>query len=179
MQSTGMFLDDFPVLRYQWKIFFKLLKYEKKFAIMFCFQGLIMDILMEKGSVIVTRAVLMGRYGMLKCRANFSSSYTNKNCPKCNVIDDESHRINYCSVFRSTNLYDSTEKIDYDKLFSNDLNEVLTVVTIILKLWDLGCGKNSMRNNVELHCTKYLIVAVTFSSFLKLMIFLCKLRICT
>ena len=46
MQSTGMFLDDFPVLRYQWKIFFKLLKYEKKFAIMFCFQGLIMDILM-------------------------------------------------------------------------------------------------------------------------------------
>ena len=45
MQSTGMFLDDFPVLRYQWKIFFKLLKYEKKFAIMFCFQGLIMDIL--------------------------------------------------------------------------------------------------------------------------------------
>ena len=100
--------------------------------------------------MIVTRAVLMGRYGMLKCRANFSSSYTNKNCPECNVIDDESHRINYCSVFRSTNLYDSTEKIDYDKLFSNDLNEVLTVVTIILKLWDLGCGKNSMRNNVEL-----------------------------
>ena len=47
MQSTGMFLDDFPVLRYQWKIFFKLLKYEKKFAIMFCFQGLIMDILMN------------------------------------------------------------------------------------------------------------------------------------
>ena len=47
MQSTGMFLDDFPVLRYQWKIFFKLLKYEKKFAIMFCFQGLIMDILLS------------------------------------------------------------------------------------------------------------------------------------
>ena len=106
--------------------------------------------IMEKGSVIVTRAVLMGRYGMLKCRANFSSSYTNKNCPECNVIDDEGHRINYCSVFRSTNLYDSTEKIDYDKLFSNDLNEVLTVVTIILKLWDLGYEKNSMRNNVEL-----------------------------
>ena len=47
MQSTGMFLDDFPVLRYQWKIFLKLLKYEKKFAIMFCFQGLIMDILVS------------------------------------------------------------------------------------------------------------------------------------
>ena len=48
MQSTGMFLDDFPVLRYQWKIFLKLLKYEKKFAIMFCFQGLIMDMRLYK-----------------------------------------------------------------------------------------------------------------------------------
>ena len=48
MQSTGMFLDDFPVLRYQWKFFLKLFKYEKKFAIMFCFQGLIVDILLSK-----------------------------------------------------------------------------------------------------------------------------------
>ena len=47
MQSTGMFLDDFPVLRYQRKNFSKSLKYEKKFAIMFGFQGLIMDILLD------------------------------------------------------------------------------------------------------------------------------------
>ena len=105
---------------------------------------------MNKGSVIVTRVVLMGRYGMLKCRANFSSSFSSKNCPKCDVVDDESHRINYCSVFRSINLCDSTEKINFDGLFSDNLNEVLTVVTIILKLWDLGCGKNRMRDHEEL-----------------------------
>ena len=54
MQSMGMFLDDFPALRYQWKNFLKLLKYEKKFAIMFCFQGLIMDILVSiNGSILI------------------------------------------------------------------------------------------------------------------------------
>ena len=101
--------------------------------------------IMEKGSVVVARAVIMGRYGMLKCRANFSSSFKDKNCPSCKMIDDENHRINQCVLYRSINLYDSSDKINYDWIYSNDLNEVLNVVKIILKMWDLGFGKNTMR----------------------------------
>ena len=101
--------------------------------------------IMENGSAIVTRAVVMGRYGMLKCRANFSSSFTDKNCPACKTVDDEQHRINYCSLYRTTNLCDSINKIDYSLIYSDDLNDVLQVVTIILKMWDLGFGKNEMR----------------------------------
>ena len=105
--------------------------------------------IMEKGSVVVTRAVIMGRYGMLKCRANFSSSFKDKNCPSCKMIDDENHRINQCSLFRKSNLYDSENKIQYDWIYSDDLNDVLKVVKIILKMWDLGCGKNEMRDQIE------------------------------
>ena len=103
---------------------------------------------MEKGSVIVTRAVIMGRYGMLKCRANFSSSFKDKNCPKCNSIDDENHRMNNCILFKNINLFDSNEKVDYSLIYSDDLNDVLKVVTVILKMWDLGFGKNDMRDQI-------------------------------
>ena len=82
---------------------------------------------------------------MLKCRANFSSSFTDKNCPTCNTVDDEQHRINYCSLYRTINLCDSINKIEYSLIYSEDLNDVLQVVTIILKMWDLGFGKNEMR----------------------------------
>ena len=61
------------------------------------------------------------------------------------MIDDENHRINQCVLYRSINLYDSSDKINYDWIYSNDLNEVLNVVKIILKMWDLGFGKNTMR----------------------------------
>ena len=61
------------------------------------------------------------------------------------MIDDENHRINQCVLYRSINLYDSGDKINYDWIYSNDLNEVLNVVKIILKMWDLGFGKNTMR----------------------------------
>ena len=101
--------------------------------------------IMKYGSVLVTRALIMGRYGMLKCRANFSSGYGNKSCPKCNTIDDERHRINYCPVYQEINLYDCENKLDFDLIYSDDLNEILKVVEVILKLWDLGFGKNSMR----------------------------------
>ena len=65
------------------------------------------------------------------------------------MIDDENHRINQCSLFRKFNLYDSKDKIQYDWIYSDDLNDVLKVVKIILKMWDLGCGKNEMRDQIE------------------------------
>ena len=101
--------------------------------------------IMNYGSVLVTRAVIMGRYGMLNCNANFSSGYGNKNCSTCGVPDDESHRINYCIKYKEANLYESDEKIDYSMIHSDNLESMMKVVQIILKLWDLGYGKNAMR----------------------------------
>ena len=89
---------------------------------------------MNYGSVLVTRAVIMGRYGMLNCNANFSSGYGNKNCSTCGVPDDESHRINYCIKYKEVNLYEFDEKIDYSMILSDNLESVMKVVKIILKL---------------------------------------------
>ena len=56
---------------------------------------------------IESRALIMGRYGMLDCRANFSKGYGGKLCEACNVIDDEMHRVNFCQKYYSINRYDN------------------------------------------------------------------------
>ena len=37
------------------------------------------------------------------------------------------------------------EKIDFSQMYFNNLANVIKVVEVILKLWDLGYGKNMMR----------------------------------
>ena len=105
--------------------------------------------IMNYGSVVITRAVIMGRYGMLSCNANFSCGNGNKICPECSVIDDESHRINYCVKYKEINLYEVDEKIDFEQIYSVDIDKVLEVAQVILKIWDLGYGKNQMRQNLN------------------------------
>ena len=97
------------------------------------------------GSVLTTRALIMGRYGMLNCGANFAKGYGGKCCNNCGTLDDESHRINDCIIYRGTNLYDSGEKLDFGHIYSNNMQQIMKVVEMILKMWDLGCGKNVMR----------------------------------
>ena len=98
--------------------------------------------------ILYTRALIMGRYGMLKCTNNFSCGYGTKMCDTCNVIDDESHRINHCGKWQGANLHGNNNKIDYGKIFSDDTSECLEIVKIILSLWDLENGKNEMRRIV-------------------------------
>ena len=96
-------------------------------------------------SIIVTRALIMGRYGMLSCANNFSNGYGMKNCDVCNVIDNEEHRINDCEKWKDVNRYCSNEKIVYSDIFSDDKEKCLNVVDSILSVWDLNNGKNDIR----------------------------------
>ena len=91
---------------------------------------------MNYGSVVITRAVINGRYGMLSCNAHFSSGNGNKNCPECSMIDDESHLINYCVKYKKINLYEEDEWIDLEQIHSVNMDEVL------LKIWNLEYKKN-------------------------------------
>ena len=58
---------------------------------------------------IEARALIMGRYGMLDCRANFSRDYGGKLCEECKVIDDKRHRINFGQKYSPINRYDNPE----------------------------------------------------------------------
>ena len=92
-----------------------------------------------------TRALIMARYGMLRCANNFHNGFGTKLCDLCNVCDDENHRINTCKKWREINLYDNRQKIEFNDIYSNDIDKCFHTVQIILAMWDLENGKNEMR----------------------------------
>ena len=97
-------------------------------------------------NLLIARALIMGRYGMLQCGANFQKGYGNKECKECKVKDDESHRMNSCKVYSNVNLYNTSENIDFNLIYSNDTVKCMKVVEKILIMWDLANGKNVMRD---------------------------------
>ena len=58
---------------------------------------------------------------MLECGNNFKGSQS-QICRSCNMLDDEPHRLNYCTRFRESNYYDDDVKIDFQLAFSTDIH---------------------------------------------------------
>ena len=101
--------------------------------------------IMEGRSKIGARALIMGISGMLDCANNFHFKYKRRNCDECGVIDDESHRINYCKKYEAYNLYHSHTKYDFSCIFSMNRDALDRTEQVILHLWDITNGKNKMR----------------------------------
>ena len=99
-------------------------------------------------SILNAKALIMGRYGMLKCSNNFSYGHGTKICDRCTVIDDENHRINDCVKWEATNLVNSSQKITFEDIYLDDNERCLKVVDKILSMWDLENGKNEMRQSL-------------------------------
>jgi hypothetical protein len=97
---------------------------------------------MGKLDALITRGVIMSRYGMLECAANYEMKYGTKECRDCGIIDDESHRINYCKKEEATGLCRSDVKVDFEMVYSDDMKECIVIVERILLMWDLSNDKN-------------------------------------
>ena len=100
---------------------------------------------MDENNKLIARAYIMGRYGMLQCASNFSTGYGGKICSQCDMIDDENHRINFCKVWKGTNLADCNDKVAFEDLYSGDILVSMPIAKKIIDLWDLGNGRNCMR----------------------------------
>ena len=81
---------------------------------------------------------------MLDCAANFSAKFNGKDCKHCQTLDDENHRMNHCILYRMINLYDSDQKCNFEEIYSENHDDVKKVLKMILKMWDLEYGKNTM-----------------------------------
>ena len=109
--------------------------------------------LLLENNKLIARAYMMGRFGMLQCAANFSMGNGGKDCSNCRVLDNESHRINVCPLWAKTNYTSSQENVDFSAINSNTVKDVMRVIEVILRMWDLGNGNNSMRTDGEHNCT--------------------------
>ena len=63
----------------------------------------------------------MARFGMLECGKNYKGTLKSR-CVECDTEDTENHRMNQCKVWRTSNFYEATEKVDFDLVYSNDIS---------------------------------------------------------
>ena len=78
------------------------------------------------------RIILIARYGMLDCAANYSHSYKSKICGVCQILDDENHRLNGCGQTP-----DTSEWNDFKKVYSHDISTLTRMSNEIAQKWGL------------------------------------------
>ena len=93
-----------------------------------------------------TRTLITARYGMLECGKNFGGTMGGE-CSICNAHDDEDHRLNYCKKWRSINFYEESEKVQFDAIYSNDIDTLRNVIPKIQKVWNTKNAHGTMNIN--------------------------------
>ena len=78
---------------------------------------------------------MIARFGMLQCGKNYKGTM-NELCGECNDTDNEDHRVNYCKLYKDINLCNTTCKINFDDIYSHDLNIVRRILPIIERTWN-------------------------------------------
>ena len=90
-----------------------------------------------------TKTILMARYGMLQCGINFKGT-EKLQCPACNILDSEDHRLNSCKSWQDTNLFNDTEKIPFDCVYSTDIAVLRNVIPKIENVWNTRSAHGTM-----------------------------------
>ena len=92
-----------------------------------------------------TKTIMIARFRMLECGANFKGTM-NEMCRQCKTIDDENHRLNYCKVYRSINLYDRTPKIAFEDVYSSDVQTMKQMIPHIERVWNIRNANGKMNH---------------------------------
>ena len=90
-----------------------------------------------------TKTIIIARYRMLECGSNFKGTIR-EICDTCQLVDDETHRLNYCKAFKDVNFYESDIKIDFDDIYSTDIDILRELLPKIEKVWNTRNANGSM-----------------------------------
>ncbi len=60
------------------------------------------------------------------------------------MIDDETHRMNYCEKYQETNFFHSQEKVDFNMIFSSDINDLRNIIPKISQVWNTKNAHGTM-----------------------------------
>ena len=82
-----------------------------------------------------SRTIILARYGLLECGKNYKGTMS-ETCDHCMCEDNETHRLNFCPKWKHLNLFDCTEKVMFDDVYSDNLDDVRNVALHIEKVWD-------------------------------------------
>ena len=87
-----------------------------------------------------TRTIFMSQNGMLECGKNMRGTIPEK-CPRCDILDHENHRLNYCPKQRKTSNVD----IDFKDIYSSDSEKLDQIINEIENVWELKYANGRMK----------------------------------
>ena len=90
-----------------------------------------------------TKAMIMARFKMLECGKNYKGTMS-ETCTQCNIIDNEDHRLNHCIKWRNTNFYDSTDKVDFSLIHSDNVTSIRVLLNKIGQVWNYTDSNGTM-----------------------------------
>ena len=90
-----------------------------------------------------TKTLIIARFGMLECGYNFKAGMSEE-CNQCNVLDNEDHRLNYCVKFKGFNYCNSSEKVNFEDIYSNDMPTLRKTIPLIERVWNTKCAHGTM-----------------------------------
>ena len=86
-----------------------------------------------------TKTIIISRFGMLECGANFKGSLEIL-CRKCNVTDDENHRLNECDIYKTL-----PSRVNFSDIHSRDSNVLTHVIKMIEQLWNTKTAHGTIK----------------------------------
>ena len=93
---------------------------------------------------IETKTIILSRNGMLTCGSNFKATIP-EICKECQLVDNESHRLNQCPKWQDTNFSNGDTKAEFMDVFSDDRQKLSTIIRHIQRVWELYAGNGTMK----------------------------------
>ena len=90
------------------------------------------------------RTMIISRYSMLECGKNYKGTLSDQ-CSTCYLHDDEEHRLNVCPRYTDTNFSNHDDRIPFESVFSDVIPTLKEILPRINQVWDLKCGRGSMK----------------------------------
>ena len=91
-----------------------------------------------------TKTLILARHGMLECGANRKETMSEK-CRNCDVVDNETHRLNECTNFNHMNLAHNSEKCTFSDIYSGNELALDKVITNIERVWEFRHANGKVR----------------------------------
>ena len=91
-----------------------------------------------------TKSIIIARFGMLECGSNFKGTM-NIVCRTCNVTDNESHRLNECPTYKTTDSPALPTSINFNDIYSSDKGMLTDILKAITKIWNTKTAHGTMK----------------------------------
>ena len=81
---------------------------------------------------------------MLECGVNLKGTMSQM-CRSCGTLDNETHRLNDCSIYNETNHANDLVKSNFDHIYSDDNDLLLQIINDIGRFWEFRYANGRMK----------------------------------